>query len=344
MAGARRPVAKAMAGVYTSLWIAGGLTLLVALGSGALAFTTSGSLIRQLRRLQSHAEAIGRGEFEHVVDRARVRELAELATAFNRMGTAVHEAQEALEAANAALEQRVRERTAELAATIVRLERTERELRTASLYARGLLEASLDPLVTISPEGKITDVNEATEGATGVPRQQLVGSDFSDYFTEPDRAREGYRKVLSEGLVRDYPLTIRHASGRTIDVLYNAVVYRNEAGAVQGVFAAARDVTEQKTGRRTTPPIPRAPGGTGGPADDGTGGRQSAIDRGNRRAEAGRGSGGKAGLVPQAQPHIPSPRLIWRGGFSTSTPPPNACSPTFNSANLPIRGWRIGSR
>ena len=235
-----------MAGVYTSLWIAGGLTLLVALGSGALAFTTSGSLIRQLRRLQSHAEAIGRGEFEHVVDRARVRELAELATAFNRMGTTVHEAQEALEATNAALEQRVRERTAELATTIVRLERTERELRTASLYFRGLLEASLDPLVTISPEGKITDVNEATEGATGVLRQRLVGSDFSDYFTEPDRAREGYRKVLSEGLVRDYPLTIRRVSGRTIDVLYNAVVYRNEAGAVQGVFAAARDVTEKR--------------------------------------------------------------------------------------------------
>jgi PAS domain S-box-containing protein len=246
VAGARRSLAKAMAGVYTTLWIAGGLTLLVAFGSGTLALTTNGSLIHQLRRLQSHAEAIGRGEFEHVVDSARVRELATLAAAFNRMGAAVHEGQEALEAANAALEQRVRERTAELAATIVRLERTERELRTASLYARGLIEASLDPLVTISPDGKITDVNEATEAATGLPRQQLAGSDFSDYFTEPDKARDGYQKVLSEGLVRDYPLTIRHASGRLIDVLYNAVVYRNEAGAVQGVFAAARDVTRQK--------------------------------------------------------------------------------------------------
>ena len=256
-----------MAGVYTSLWIAGGLTLLVALGSGALAFTTSGSLIRQLRRLQSHAEAIGRGEFEHVVDRARVRELAELATAFNRMGTTVHEAREALEATNAALEQRVRERTAELAATIVRLERTERELRTASLYFRGLLEASLDPLVTISPEGKITDVNEATEGATGVLRQRLVGSDFSDYFTEPDKAREGYRKVLSEGLVRDYPLTIRHDVGRTIDVLYNAVVYRNEAGDGAGRLRRRPRRHREKAGRRTTPPIPGAPGGVGGPAD-----------------------------------------------------------------------------
>jgi len=100
--------------------------------------------------------------------------------------------------------------------------------------------------VTISPEGKITDVNEATETATGVSRRQLVGADFSDYFTEPDLARNGYRRVLSEGFVTDYALTIRHVSGRTIDVLYNAVVYKNAAGEAQGVFAAARDVTERR--------------------------------------------------------------------------------------------------
>ena len=123
--------------------------------------------------------------------------------------------------------------------------RLEEELRAASLYSRSLLEASLDPLVTISPDGQITDVNEATELVTGMPRDRLVGSDFSDYFTEPDRARAGYRRVLSDGLVRDYPLTIRHIDGHTTDVLYNAVVYRNEAGQVQGVFAAARDVTER---------------------------------------------------------------------------------------------------
>ena len=124
--------------------------------------------------------------------------------------------------------------------------RLEEELRVASLYARSLLEASLDPLVTISPTGQITDVNEATELVTGAPRDRLIGSDFSDYFTEPDKARAGYRKVLSDGLVRDYPLTIRHAAGHVTDVFYNAVVYRNEAGRVQGVFAAARDVTERK--------------------------------------------------------------------------------------------------
>ena len=141
-------------------------------------------------------------------------------------------AEEALKKAHAELEIRVEERTA--------------ELHAASRYARSLLEASLDPLVTISPEGKVTDVNQATELVTGVSREQLIGTDFARYFTEPQKAEAGYQKVLAKGQVRDYPLTIRHTSGRTTEVLYHATVYRNEAGAVQGVFAAARDITEHK--------------------------------------------------------------------------------------------------
>ncbi len=118
--------------------------------------------------------------------------------------------------------------------------------RQASQYARSLIEASLDPLVTISPEGKITDVNEATIKVTGMTREQLIGADFSDYFTEPDKAGEGYRQVFEKGFVTDYPLTIRHKDGQLVDVLYNASVYRDPRGNVQGVFAAARDVTESK--------------------------------------------------------------------------------------------------
>ena len=120
------------------------------------------------------------------------------------------------------------------------------ELEAAQFYVRSLIEASLDPLVTISADGKITDVNQATELVTGVPRQQLIGTDFSDYFTEPDRAREGYRQVFQQGFVRDCPLAIRHSTGRITDVLYNASVYRDERGAVLGVFAAARDITQRK--------------------------------------------------------------------------------------------------
>ena len=124
-------------------------------------------------------------------------------------------------------------------------ERTKK-LELASLYARNLIEASLDPLVTISAKGKITDVNRATELATGCSRKELVGSDFSGYFTEPKKAEEVYQHVFTEGFVRDYPLAVKHKSGKTTDVLYNATVYRNQAGEIQGVFASARDITEQK--------------------------------------------------------------------------------------------------
>ena len=119
-------------------------------------------------------------------------------------------------------------------------------LRTASQYARSLIEASLDPLVTISPEGKITDVNAGSIKVTGVSRSKLIGTDFSDYFTEPDKARKGYQQVFAEGFVTDYPLTIRHEDGHLTDVLYNASVYKDVQGSVLGVFAAARDVTERK--------------------------------------------------------------------------------------------------
>jgi PAS domain S-box-containing protein len=124
--------------------------------------------------------------------------------------------------------------------------RAEENLRTASLYTRSLIEASLDPLVTISREGKITDVNRATETVAGVSREHLIGSDFSDYFTQPEKASQGYEQVFARGSVRDYPLAIRHTSGSVIDVLYNATLFKNEAGQVEGVFAAARDITERK--------------------------------------------------------------------------------------------------
>ena len=119
----------------------------------------------------------------------------------------------------------------------------EEQSSGASSYARSLLEASLDPLVTISTDGKIMDVNRAAELATGCSRDALIGSDFSVYFTEPERARAGYQLVFSQGQVTDYPLVLRHVSGTVMEVLYNASIYRDENGAVAGVFAAARDVT-----------------------------------------------------------------------------------------------------
>ncbi len=120
------------------------------------------------------------------------------------------------------------------------------EQKKSSQYARSLIEASLDPLVTISATGKILDVNEASVKVTGVPREKLIDTDFSNYFTEPTKAQEGYRRVFEKGFVEDYPLTIKHKNGHLTDVLYNASVYKDDKGNVLGVFAAARDVTEQK--------------------------------------------------------------------------------------------------
>ena len=129
---------------------------------------------------------------------------------------------------------------------IAERKRAEEALRDANAYNRSLIEASLDPLVTIDPEGRITDVNAATEQLTGYPRSELVATDFSDYFAEPNKARAGYQQVFKEGFVRDYELDIRHRSGHSTPVLYNASVYKDETGNVIGVFAAARDITVRK--------------------------------------------------------------------------------------------------
>ncbi|HEX6170002.1 MAG TPA: ATP-binding protein [Chitinophagaceae bacterium] len=113
-----------------------------------------------------------------------------------------------------------------------------------SQYARSLIEASLDPLVTVSTEGKITDMNEAMASITGMTREKLTGTDFFDYFTEPQKAREVYQEVFAKGFVADYPLTIK--DHKLTDVLFNGSVYKDEQGSVLGAVVVARDITEQK--------------------------------------------------------------------------------------------------
>ena len=129
---------------------------------------------------------------------------------------------------------------------ITEQKKAEEAVEKANAYNRSLIEASLDPLVTISPDGSISDVNEATIRVTGFSREELVGTDFSDYFTEPEKAQAGYEKVFRDGSVTDYALEIRHRDGLVTPVLYNATVYRDEAGNITGVFAAARDITERR--------------------------------------------------------------------------------------------------
>jgi PAS domain S-box-containing protein len=126
----------------------------------------------------------------------------------------------------------------------------EENFRALQHYTRNLIEVSPDPLVTISPEGRIMDVNAATEMVTGYDRTRLIGTDFSDYFTDPKKARAGYQRAFENGFVKDYRLMIRGCDGKVTPVDYNATVYRDENGVIQGIFAAARDVTELERSER----------------------------------------------------------------------------------------------
>jgi len=128
----------------------------------------------------------------------------------------------------------------------VELEAISDSLKLASQYSLSLIEASRDPLVTINTEGKITDMNEALVNITGISRHELLGTDFLDYFTEPQKAREVYQDVFAKGSVADSPLTLRHKDGKLTDVLFNGSVYKDDQGNVLGVVIVARDVTAQK--------------------------------------------------------------------------------------------------
>jgi len=129
---------------------------------------------------------------------------------------------------------------------ITRHKREVLELHSLQHYNRGLIEVSLDPLVTFDQEGVILDVNEATIRATGRSRDELIGTPFADYFIDPDKAYKGAMLTFETGKVRDYELVMKAKDGTETIVAYNASVYKDQTGKVVGVFAAARDITERK--------------------------------------------------------------------------------------------------
>ncbi|MDO9553409.1 ATP-binding protein [Rhodonellum sp.] len=150
---------------------------------------------------------------------------------------------------NRLLEKTVKIRTKKLKRTNKELKSKNQELIIAkeklmSEYSRSLIEASLDPLITISPDGKITDVNEAMAKITGKTRLQLINSDFAHYFTEPQKAKEIYLEVFNKGFVKNYPLIL--IDGELIDVLFNGSTYNDQSGSVVGAVVIARVITEQK--------------------------------------------------------------------------------------------------
>lgn len=117
-------------------------------------------------------------------------------------------------------------------------------------YVRHRVEESSDPVFAISPDGIISDANQAAERITDLPRTQLVGSIFSDYFAEPDKAQEAWQKAFADGFVRDYPLFIRNANGRVTEVSCSITEYCNMAGDVRVAYAVASDMTERRQSER----------------------------------------------------------------------------------------------
>lgn len=124
------------------------------------------------------------------------------------------------------------------------LEAYNYSLKLASHYSLSLIEASRDPLFTISPKGKITDTNQASVRVTGVSKEKLIGSNFFNYFTEPKQAKKIYEEVFKKGFVIDYPLVI--TDGELVPVLFNGSVYKDQNDNVIGAVVVARDITEQK--------------------------------------------------------------------------------------------------
>ena len=122
----------------------------------------------------------------------------------------------------------------------------DQRLRDQQFYTRSLIEANIDAIMTTDPSGIITDVNKQMEALTGCTRDELIGAPFKNYFTDPERAEAGIKLVLSEKKVTDYELTARALDGKKTVVSYNATTFYDRGRTLQGVFAAARDVTERK--------------------------------------------------------------------------------------------------
>jgi len=127
----------------------------------------------------------------------------------------------------------------------------EQQLRDQQFYSRSLIESNIDALMTTDPLGIVTDVNEQMEALTGHTREDLIGTPFKNFFTDPQRAEEGIRQVLREGKVTNYELTAYSKQGKRTVVSYNATTFADRDGKLQGVFAAARDVTERKRFEQT---------------------------------------------------------------------------------------------
>ena len=120
----------------------------------------------------------------------------------------------------------------------------DRQMCATSHFARGLLDASLDPMMVIDMQRRVTDVNRAAEDITGWGRSQLIGTDLLEWFSKGEEISDLVLRALHQGQVRDHPMSVRHKSGRMTEVLCSVTIYRDADGTALGAFFAARDVTD----------------------------------------------------------------------------------------------------
>ena len=122
----------------------------------------------------------------------------------------------------------------------------DQRLRDQQFYTRSLIESNMDALIATDPSGMISDVNKQMEALTGCTRDELIGAPFKNYFTDPERAEAGIKRVLAENRITNYELTAHARDGKETVVSYNATTFHDRDRKLQGVFAAARDITERK--------------------------------------------------------------------------------------------------
>jgi PAS domain S-box-containing protein len=199
----------------------------------------------------------------------------------------------------------------------------DQRLRDQQFYTRSLIESNVDALMTTDPYGIITDVNRQMEALTGCTRDELIGAPFKNYFTDPERAEAGISLVLREKKVTDYELTARARDGLTTVVSYNATTFYDRDRTLQGVFAAARDVTERKHSEQML--------------------QEKNLELENAKSIAEKANLAKSDFLSSMSHELRSPLnaiLGYAQLMETETPPPNAAQ-SESIAQILQAGWHL---